>query len=119
MQKPKPLDIVIFLAVIFVSVVLINRFLNIKGSRVVVNANGKRYEYSANQSGVYKVQGTLGFTTFEIKDERVHILDSPCQNKICVNQGWASPLVCLPNDVIITLENDSAQNEGAFDAISE
>ncbi len=116
MQKPKPLDILIFLSAIFVSCMLISNSLNISGSRVIVQANGKRYEYSGDANGLYKVQGSLGFTTFEIKDGHVHITDSPCQNKTCVNQGWASPLVCLPNDVIITLEK---ANEGDFDAVSQ
>lgn len=85
-----------------------------KGSSVLVNADGKHYEYSAKQDGVYKVGGALGITTFEIKNGRVRIIDSPCPNKTCINQGWHSPLVCLPNNVIITLEN-----EGDFDAVSE
>lgn len=121
MQKPKPLDIVIFLAAILASVVLIKKSFAFKGSRVVVEADGKRYEYSSDENGIYKVQGSMGFTTFEIKNGRVHITDSPCQNKICVNQGWSSPLVCLPNDVIITIENENLENEGegAFDAVSQ
>lgn len=121
MQKPKPLDILIFSAALFISAALIKKSFAFKGSRVIVQADGKRYEYSATANGVYKVQGTLGFTAFEIKDRRVHITDSPCQNKICVNQGWSSPLVCLPNNVIITLEDENPEDkgEGAFDAVSQ
>lgn len=124
MQKPKPLDILIFSAAIFISLALIKKSFAFKGSRVIVQADGKRYEYSASENGVYKVQGTLGFTTFEIKDGQIRITDSPCQNKICVNQKWSSPLVCLPNDVIITLENQEKNdgqnsNKGAFDAVSQ
>ena len=114
MKKFRPLDfifIIIFLSLgIFLTVKNISR----KGSIVKVNAAGNRFEYSAKQDGIYKVAGLLGITTFEVKDGLVRIIDSPCPNKTCVNQGWHSPLVCLPNNVIITLED-----EGEFDAISE
>ncbi len=119
MQKPKPLDILIFSAAIFISLALIKKSFAFKGSRVIVQADGKRYEYSASANGVYKIQGALGFTAFEIRDGQIRITDSPCLNKICVNQGWQSPLVCLPNEVIITLENGEEQSEGAFDAVSQ
>ena len=66
---------------------------------------------------MYTVEGELGPTTFEIKDGRVHITDSACPNKTCVAQGWHSPLVCLPNKVIITVKSEGGEVE--FDAISE
>ncbi|MBO4508325.1 MAG: NusG domain II-containing protein [Spirochaetaceae bacterium] len=50
-----------------------------------------------------------------MKEGKVHIIDSPCKNKICINQGWSSPLVCLPNNVTITLQ----EPEGGYDAISQ
>lgn len=84
------------------------------GNVIKVNTGEEVYEYSAKQDGIYKVKGLIGITTFEIKDGRVRIIDSPCPNKTCINQGWHSPLVCLPNNVIITIEN-----EGEFDALSE
>ena len=71
-------------------------------------------ESAFKADGVYRVQGALGVTTFEIKGGRVRIVDSPFPNKLCVQQGWHTPLVCLPNNVLITLEA-----EEAFDAVSE
>ena len=91
---------------------------SVKGSPiVVVSARNQRYEYSAGKDGVYSVQGVLGKTTFEIKDGQVRIIDSPCNNKICIQQGCKVPLVCLPNDVIITMENQAEQGE--YDAVAE
>ena len=114
MKKLRPLDYIFTFAVLTLGIFLTIKKLSQKGSVVKVNAAGNWYEYSAKQDGIYKVGGALGITTFEIKNGRVRIIDSPCPNKTCINQGWHSPLVCLPNNVIITLED-----EGEFDALSE
>ena len=122
-----PFDILIIILVAAAGVFLTVRGLGQKGSRVVVNAAGTRYEYSASQNGTYSVSGELGPTTFEIKDGRVRIIDSPCPNKTCISQGWHNPLVCLPNKVMITVEGESSVKAGQgrggrevqLDAVSE
>ena len=124
MPRFRPLDILIILLVVAGGVFFTVRGAVRKGSRVSVNANGVHYEYSATSNGVYTVAGELGETTFEIKDGRVRIIDSPCPNKTCVAQGWHNPLVCLPNKVMITVESeggagDGVEGGGEFDAISE
>ena len=120
----KPLDILIIFLVVAGGVFFTVRGAVRKGSRVSVNANGVHYEYEATANGVYSVVGELGETSFEIKDGRVRIIDSPCPNKTCVAQGWHNPLVCLPNKVMITVEGEGgagagAEQGGEFDAISE
>ncbi len=114
MKKFKPLDFIFILSIVGLGIFLTVKSFSQKGSLVSVNADGKHYEYSSKQNGIYKVAGPLGITSFEIKDGKVRIIDSPCPNKNCVHQGWHSPLVCLPNKVIITLEE-----QGDFDALSE
>ncbi len=114
MKVFRPLDFVIFAAVLIFAIFSIKKSLSPAGDKILVEADGYSYEYSLDQDGIYSVEGALGTTTFEIKNKAVHIVDSPCPNKTCVNQGWTSPLVCLPNKVIITVEN-----YGDFDAISE
>lgn len=110
----RPLDPIIFTLILFLAIFLIKISLSQKSNKVLVKANEKNYEYTLDQEGIFQVEGALGYTTFEIKNHAVRIIDSPCPNKNCVHQGWASPLVCLPNKVIITIEN-----YGEFDAISE
>lgn len=112
----------IFLTVGFGIFLCVRSLAKQKGSKVIVNAAGKEYEYSAKQNGIYKVHGALGITEFEIKDGKVRIIESPCPNKTCINQGWHSPIVCLPNNVIISIESDDSNAysaEGEFDAVSE
>ena len=121
-MKLRPLDFIFIFIFLSLGVWLCVRGAAHRGSVVVVNAAGKQYEYSAAQDGVYEVPGRLGITKFEIKAGRVRITDSPCPNKTCVNQGWHSPVVCLPNDVIITVQDDEKlprDGKGGFDAISE
>lgn len=114
-------DYIFIVLFLFAGIFLCVNGMSQRGSKVVVNAGGKQYEYPANQNGIYEVEGPLGKTVFEIKDNRVRITDSPCPHKTCVNQGWHSPVVCLPNDVIISVQGDdvSGQNQGEFDAVSE
>ena len=119
----RPLDILIIILVAGCGIFLtVRSAAGQKDGRVCVNANGVHYEYSVSADGTYTVQGELGETTFEIKDGRVRITDSPCPNKTCITQGWHNPLVCLPNKVIITVESESEKGEVKgveFDAISE
>lgn len=121
----RALDILIIILVAVAGIFLTVRGLCQKGSRVVVNAVGVKYEYSAELDGTYSVPGELGPTTFEIKDGRIRIIDSPCPNKTCISQGWHNPLVCLPNKVMITVEGENSVKAGQgrgevqFDAVSE
>ena len=120
-----PIDILIIFLIAAAGIFLTVRGLGQKGSRVLVNAAGVKYEYSVSQNGTYTVAGELGPTTFEIKDGRVRITDSPCPNKTCISQGWHNPLVCLPNKVMITVENETGKGRGRsngeveLDAVSE
>ena len=111
----RPLDFVFFCLLVAAGVFLTINGLSKSGNKVVVLACGVQYEYDADTDGTYSVEGQLGETTFEIKDGKVHIIDSPCKNKICINQGWSTPLVCLPNNVTITMQ----EAEGGYDAISQ
>ena len=107
-----PIDILIIFLIAAAGIFLTVRGLGQKGSRVLVNAAGVKYEYSVSQNGTYTVAGELGPTTFEIKDGRVRITDSPCPNKTCISQGWHNPLVCLPNKVMITVEGENSVKTG-------
>ena len=120
-----PFDIGLFFLIAAAGIFLTVRGLGQKGSRVLVNAAGVKYEYSAELDGTYSVPGELGPTTFEIKGGRVRITDSPCPNKTCISQGWHNPLVCLPNKVMITVEGENSVKAGQgrgevqLDAVSE
>ena len=114
MKRFRPLDFVILVLILTAAFFSIKAAATKKGSYVFVQADEKSYQFALSKDRIYKVQGPLGFTTFQIQNQKVRILDSPCPGKNCINQGWHSPLVCLPNKVIITIED-----YGEFDAVSE
>ena len=43
----------------------------------------------------------------EIRDQKVRVLSSSCQQQICVRKGWAgqvhNPIICLPNKITINV----------------
>lgn len=75
--------------------------------------------YPLDQATLLEVQGTLGSTIVEIKDEKVRVLESPCSQKICVAASYIKRpgdwIACLPNGVFIRLEGEA---EGEIDVHS-
>ena len=103
MNKIKPFDIIIFISILVFSAFLIKNSFSVK-----------IYKYSLEKDGIYTVSGAIGKTTFQIQNKKVKITDSACEGKNCVNQKFSTPIVCLPNKIIITIEEN-----GEFDGISQ
>lgn len=114
MKHIKPGDFLILLIIIILIFFSFRFSFSKKGSTVLVNAKDKEYVYSLTKDGIYEIEGLNGPTKFQIENEKIRIIDSTCPNKTCVHQGWGTTLVCLPNKVIISVEE-----EGGFDAIAE
>ena len=107
-------DYLIFLIILSASIFFILKVKLGMGNKFSVSANGIEYEYSLNQDKTYEIKGRIGITKIQVENGRVRIIDSPCKNKTCVHQGWAKNIICLPNDVIVTV-----LNEDDFDAIAQ
>jgi len=77
------------------------------------------YILPIDKNNTVSVEGPLGKTQIEIKDHRVRVTESPCKNKLCIRQGWThhGTIICLPNRIIVTIEDESPQN-GTVDAIT-
>lgn len=114
MKVFRVLDFVIFAAVLCIAVFLILKNQTAGSEKICVEADGRIYEYSLGQDGTFSVDGALGKTVLEIKNGKVHIIESACRNKTCVHLGWTLPLVCLPNKVVV-----QAKNQGDYDAVSQ
>jgi len=56
----------------------------------------------------FAVQGRVGSATVEIDGGRIRIMQSPCQEQICVRQGWISQpgqsVICMPGEIVIRIE---------------
>ncbi|MCR5494747.1 MAG: NusG domain II-containing protein [Treponema sp.] len=114
MKNLKPLDFIIFIFLIAFSIFLIKNTKSVSGDIVHIHSENADYAYPLKKDAVYKIPGPLGYTLVQVKNKKVRIIDSPCPSKSCLKQGFHSPIVCLPNKVIVTIEN-----YGDFDAVSE
>ena len=90
-----------------------------KGRTVRIEVNGRPvYILPADKEKIVSVEGPEGRTVVEIRDHRVRVTESPCQNKLCIKQGWveSGAIVCLPNKVIITIGGQGKEPDKAVDA---
>lgn len=65
-----------------------------------------------------EIEGRLGISIIEIKDRQVRFIDSPCQSKRCVIEGWLGQdhetTACMPNGVSLQIIGKDAR----FDAMN-
>jgi hypothetical protein len=113
-QETKPLDYLIFVLILFCAIYVMHDSWRASGDKITVHAGDDIYEFSLREDGVHRVKGHLGETVIEIKGGRAHIIGSPCKNKTCIRQGFGKTLVCLPNKVMVHVED----SEG-YDAVSQ
>jgi len=91
-----------------------------QGQNVRIEMDGKPvYILPIDRNNAVSVEGPLGKTQIEIKDHKVRITESPCNNKLCIHQGWTQQgtIICLPNRIIVTIEDEPHQS-GTVDAIT-
>jgi hypothetical protein len=73
---------------------------------------------SLNADQEIHVNGALGESVVEIKDQQVRFRSSPCSSQLCVLHGWmhqaGEVMACLPNRVIIEVIGKDKK----FDAVS-
>ena len=87
---------------------------------VRIEVDGKPvYILPIDRNNAVSVEGPLGKTEIEIKDRKVRITESPCNNKLCIRQGWTQhgTIICLPNRILVTIEDQPPQS-GTVDAIT-
>jgi hypothetical protein len=88
-----------------------------KGSQAqaIIKAEGKVIRTIAlheKAAGSFLITGKIGPERVEIAGKRVRIVQSPCPNQLCVQQGWISTpgqsIVCVPGRILIYIEGKSA-----------
>ena len=112
--------ILIFLTAIFLSFFNLFRKKSEKAAELFVQTPNEKFIYSLSKDGIYKFKGLLGESSIQVENGKAKFLDSPCENKNCIQSGeistngqWAA---CLPNGIFITIEGKSKEN--SFDAVS-
>jgi hypothetical protein len=117
----RALDIVIIVALLFVSVAFIP-FMDSQSRDTVAVYKGADVvaEYRLDEDRVFHVDGINGTLEIEIKNEKVRVRSSPCRHQICVNTGWISrsyeQIICAPNRVLLLIHSNSEEEE--IDAVT-
>jgi hypothetical protein len=77
-------------------------------ARVLVEGEGRRWEFPLDAVETVRVPGPLGDTVVELGERRARVISSPCANQICTATGgihrqgqW---IACLPNRVMVRVE---------------
>lgn len=77
--------------------------------------NEEKLRLDLDQDGTYSVDGTLGPVNIEVKDGAVRVEQENSPHHYCSRQGWVSsaaiPIVCLPNETVITIEGTEASED--------
>ena len=92
-----------------------------KGKTVHIEVEGRLlYVLPIEKDRILTVDGPQGKTIIEIKKQKLRVKDSPCPKKLCVKRGWIERgiIVCLPNKVVITIGNESDEDNTVVDAIT-
>lgn len=115
---PKAFDFFIIIFLVLISIFLIINSLSNNSDKILVQVDNETYTFPLTQEEhIYDVKGPLGITHIQVKDGKVRIIDSPCPNKTCVALGFTNPIICLPNHVIVQIQQSGS--EGDFDVIAE
>lgn len=86
----------------------------VQEARAVIKAEGRivqAVDLAEDTTASFPVAGENGPVLVEVEGNRIRIADSPCPDRICVQQGWIdSPgqsVICVPGRVIIYIEGES------------
>ena len=107
--------IFIILLVVISNVITSN--VNGKFKYVVISINGEdKYKYNLDEDRIIELEkkdydSLLGDMIIEIKDAKVRVKKEESPKNYCSKQGWvsnvATPIVCLPNAVVVTIIGQS------------
>lgn len=121
-RRFKPIDYIIavlFLAAAVFSLIYALQYKEGK-AKLIVTDGRREWVYPLDEDREIEVKGTLGISRILIKNGQAMFLDSPCDNRVCVqsfplsrNGDWAA---CLPNQIFIHVEG-ADETDSAFDAV--
>jgi hypothetical protein len=93
-------------------------------ARVVLEGDGRRWEFPLDAAETIAVSGPLGDTVVELRGKEARVISSPCVGQTCVAAGaihnrgqW---IACLPNQVMVSVwaNGPPGKGESELDASS-
>ncbi len=104
--------IAVLLAVCLAGLCLFYIFFHQNGGQVVVTRDGETYgTYSLSKDQTISIKDGNGYVTntLVIRNRKAYMESADCPDKLCVRQKSISlvheTIVCLPNQVVVTVEN--------------
>ena len=67
---------------------------------------------SLDVDGEYSVIGDNGEVIIEVKNNKVRVLEETSENNLCSKQGYSDVIICLPNKIIIKVEDIESELDG-------
>ena len=89
------------------------------GNQVEILVDGKPWaNHDLFSNSQIEVPGKLGFSTIIIDNGKIRFIESPCNGKQCIHQGWLKHggefAACLPNRISVRI----LSNDPRFDTIN-
>lgn len=67
---------------------------------------------SLDKDGIYTVDGYNGKVVLEVKDNKIRVIEETSKRNLCSKQGYGDVIICLPNKIVIKVENDDNELDG-------
>lgn len=110
-QSLRLADYFIIIIIISTSIFFIIFTSSTKGKYVKVQALDKTIIQPLDKDLIFTVEGDNGESVIQIKEGKVRMLSSECPEQTCVKMGWGKTIVCLPNNVIISVMGDDTKGQ--------
>lgn len=104
-------DLLLVIVLIAIALYLsLNMFSSDRRFIIVKYKNELIGQYSLEKNKLIDISADI---IVEVADGKVRILKNNCPNQLCVKQGWSSalPIICVPNQVEITVLDKDRKNE--------
>jgi len=104
-------DLLLVIILIAIAIHLsVNMFSSDRRFIIVKYKNELIGQYSLEKNKLIDISADI---IVEVADGKVRILKNNCPNQLCVKQGWSStlPIICVPNQVEITVIDKDRKNE--------
>ena len=106
------IGVIVIISLVFI--LLLNREKNAEQAKIYKNSD-LIATVSLNENAEFTLPEAQGFL-FSVKDGKISVTASPCENKICVHSGYISKggqsIVCLPERLVVALVS-----EDGYDAV--
>jgi len=112
-MKKNEIRILAVIAALALAAIAYMKLAKPKGSGVTVAIQYRNdivQEFDPAFDAVYTIEGDYGTLDVEVVDGKWHVINEVCPNHICAQMGWMSaddiamPITCLPNNIIIYVE---------------